>query len=171
MGNGVDSINLVYANDIEDKIKEKTKKMLGKLGGRSKMVSSRHVGGVKRNPMAEAGRGGSGMAAGRDDEEFLCEDNDGVAGTGSIRNATAAERVKVSGSAGAANAAKSKSSVSPSVPRMVSPRQRVRASSDKGESMGERGGAGGAGSAGGARGDDGISEGVESKRPDLDDCA
>ena len=164
---GMTSINPVYANDIEDNIKEKTKKMLGKLGGRSKMVSSRHVGGVKKNPMAEAG-GGSGMAAGRDDEEFLCEDNDGVAGTGSIRNATAAERVKVSGSAGAANAAKSKSSVSPSVPRMVSPRQRVRASSDKGGSMSERGGAGGAGSsAGGARGDDGISEGVESKRPDL----
>ena len=67
MGNGVDSINLVYANDIEDKIKEKTKKMLGKLGGRSNMVSSRHVGGVKKNPMAGAGGGGSGAASGRGD--------------------------------------------------------------------------------------------------------
>ena len=71
MGNGVDSINLVYANDIEDKIKEKTKKMLGKLGGRSNMVSSRHVGGVKRNPLAGAGRGGSGMAVGRYDDDYI----------------------------------------------------------------------------------------------------
>ena len=64
---GMTSINPVYANDIEDNIKEKTKKMLGKLGGRSKMVSSRHVGGVKKNPMAGAGRGGSEAASGRGD--------------------------------------------------------------------------------------------------------
>jgi hypothetical protein len=67
VGAGITSINPVFVNAIEDKRKEKRKK-LGKLGGMSNMVSSRHVGGDKKNPtVGAAGGGGSGAASRRDD--------------------------------------------------------------------------------------------------------
>ena len=130
------------------------------------MVSSRHVGGVKKNPLAGTEGGGSGMAAGRDDDEYSGEDHGGAAGGGGT--AIAEGVAKTSGAASATKAAKSKSSVSPSVPHTESPWQRMGASSGKGKSIDESGGAGGtSGTRGAGSGDDGISEGVESKRPDL----
>ena len=131
--------------------------MLGRIGGRSKMVSSRHVGGVKKNPLAGTEGGGSGMAAGRDDDEYSGEDHGGAAGGGGT--AIAEGVAKTSGAASATKAAKSKSSVSPSVPHIESPWQRMKGN---GKSDGS-----GDGTAVGGGGDDIISEGVESKRPDL----
>jgi hypothetical protein len=163
VGAGTTSINPVFAIAIEEQRKEKRKK-LGKLGGKSNMVSSRHVGDVTRNPtVGAAGGGGSGMAAGRVDDEYWGDDstNNGAAGGGGT--ATAVRVAKTSGAACAASAANSKSSVSPSVPHMESPWQRMGASSGKGKSVDESGDV----TAVGGGGDDGISEGIESKRPDL----
>ena len=136
--------------------------MLGRLRGRSKMVSSRHLGGVKKNPLAGAEEGDSEVALERTNDDGDCSFEDADESARTEGTATAA------GAASAAKTVKSKSSVSPSVPHTDSPWQRMRASSGKGKSIDESGGAGGtSGTSGAGSGDDGISEGVESKRPDL----
>jgi hypothetical protein len=76
VGNGVESINPMFANGIEEKRKEKRKK-LGKLGRMSKMVSSRHLGGVKKIPTAGAARGGGSEAASRRDDTAGTAGGDG----------------------------------------------------------------------------------------------